>query len=78
MLSWQKILYLFILLSSLNPGKGIWYVLETNYDRWKVPLVVDDRRTPAMKCLNQTMQQVVLWNVKIVADSIVSFLREQP
>ncbi|XP_060102404.1 acid ceramidase [Heteronotia binoei] len=44
---------------NLNATKGTWYVLETNYDRWKVPLVVDDRRTPAMKCMNQTMQQNV-------------------
>nr|XP_056711050.1 acid ceramidase [Euleptes europaea] len=43
----------------LNAKKGTWYVLETNYDRWKVPLVVDDRRTPAMKCMNLTMQQNV-------------------
>ncbi|XP_077158246.1 acid ceramidase [Paroedura picta] len=52
---------------NLNSSTGVWYVLETNYDRWKVPLIVDDRRTPAMKCLNQTMQQNVstpaLYNV---------------
>ncbi|KAG9335982.1 hypothetical protein JZ751_003381 [Albula glossodonta] len=35
---------------------GRWYVLETNYDHWKEPLFLDDRRTPAMKCMNQTMQ----------------------
>ena len=33
-------------------------MLETNYDRWKPPLILDNRRTPAMKCLNQTMQEV--------------------
>ncbi|XP_054846439.1 acid ceramidase isoform X1 [Eublepharis macularius] len=52
---------------NLNSSKGTWYVLETNYDRWKVPLVVDDRRTPATKCMNRTMQQNVslpaLYNV---------------
>ncbi|XP_036372807.1 N-acylsphingosine amidohydrolase (acid ceramidase) 1b [Megalops cyprinoides] len=35
---------------------GRWYVLETNYDHWKEPLFLDDRRTPAMKCMNETMQ----------------------
>ncbi|XP_034044501.1 N-acylsphingosine amidohydrolase (acid ceramidase) 1b [Thalassophryne amazonica] len=33
---------------------GRWYVLETNYDHWEEPLFLDDRRTPAMKCMNQT------------------------
>uniref|UniRef100_A0A8C7M9A3 Acid ceramidase n=1 Tax=Oncorhynchus kisutch TaxID=8019 RepID=A0A8C7M9A3_ONCKI len=35
---------------------GRWYVLETNYDHWKEPLFLDNRRTPAMKCMNQTTQ----------------------
>uniref|UniRef100_A0AAY5K392 Acid ceramidase n=1 Tax=Esox lucius TaxID=8010 RepID=A0AAY5K392_ESOLU len=35
---------------------GRWYVLETNYDHWQDPLFLDDRRTPAMKCMNQTTQ----------------------
>lgn len=46
------------LFSSLDIKRGTWYVLETNYDRWKPPLILDNRRTPAMKCLNQTMQEV--------------------
>lgn len=46
------------LFSSLDIKKGTWYVLETNYDRWKPPLILDNRRTPAMKCLNQTTQEV--------------------
>ncbi|NXA46562.1 ASAH1 ceramidase, partial [Nothocercus julius] len=41
----------------LDIKKGSWYVVETNYDRWKPPLVLDNRRTPAMKCLNQTRQE---------------------
>uniref|UniRef100_A0A8C4NYP9 Acid ceramidase n=1 Tax=Dicentrarchus labrax TaxID=13489 RepID=A0A8C4NYP9_DICLA len=36
---------------------GRWYVLETNYDHWKEPLFLDDRRTPGMKCMNQTTQK---------------------
>ncbi|XP_061626519.1 acid ceramidase isoform X1 [Phyllopteryx taeniolatus] len=35
---------------------GRWFVLETNYDHWKEPLFLDDRRTPAVKCMNQTSQ----------------------
>ncbi|XP_072240939.1 acid ceramidase [Leuresthes tenuis] len=35
---------------------GRWYVLETNYDHWKEPFFLDDRRTPGMKCMNQTTQ----------------------
>ncbi|XP_030419453.1 acid ceramidase [Gopherus evgoodei] len=41
----------------LDANRGTWYVVETNYDRWKAPLVLDDRRTPAMKCMNQTKQE---------------------
>ncbi|XP_061102116.1 acid ceramidase [Conger conger] len=40
----------------LDKKLGRWYVLETNYDHWKEPFFLDDRRTPAMKCMNQTMQ----------------------
>uniref|UniRef100_A0A0B7BT65 Acid ceramidase n=1 Tax=Arion vulgaris TaxID=1028688 RepID=A0A0B7BT65_9EUPU len=36
-----------------------WYILETNYDHWKNPLIVDDRRGPAHKCMNQMGQQNV-------------------
>ncbi|KAF6719610.1 Acid ceramidase [Oryzias melastigma] len=40
----------------LDPKLGRWYVLETNYDHWKEPFFLDDRRTPAMKCMNQISQ----------------------
>lgn len=33
---------------------GTFYVLETNYDHWKKPLFLDDRRDAAMKCMNAT------------------------
>nr|XP_057932448.1 acid ceramidase [Doryrhamphus excisus] len=45
---------------------GRWYVLETNYDHWKDPLFLDDRRTPAIKCLNATSQANV--SVKTLYD----------
>ncbi|XP_071978616.1 acid ceramidase [Engystomops pustulosus] len=41
----------------LNLQKGQWYVLETNYDHWKPPLPIDNRRAPAMKCMNRTTQK---------------------
>uniref|UniRef100_A0A3Q1FC10 Acid ceramidase n=1 Tax=Acanthochromis polyacanthus TaxID=80966 RepID=A0A3Q1FC10_9TELE len=51
---------------------GRWYVLETNYDHWKEPLFLDDRRTPAMKCMNQTTQ-TILCQYKYSVFSTVSF-----
>ncbi|KAB0347512.1 hypothetical protein FD754_012369, partial [Muntiacus muntjak] len=41
----------------LDPKQGRWYVVQTNYDRWKNPFFLDDRRTPAKMCLNQTTQE---------------------
>ncbi|XP_060783852.1 N-acylsphingosine amidohydrolase (acid ceramidase) 1a [Neoarius graeffei] len=40
----------------INMKLGRWYVLETNYDHWEKPFFLDDRRTPAMKCMNETTQ----------------------
>ncbi|GAA6068165.1 N-acylsphingosine amidohydrolase (acid ceramidase) 1a [Tachysurus ichikawai] len=40
----------------INMTLGRWYVLETNYDHWEEPFFLDDRRTPAMKCMNNTTQ----------------------
>ncbi|XP_053475546.1 acid ceramidase [Ictalurus furcatus] len=50
----------------LDVKQGRWYVLETNYDHWKAPLFLDDRRTPAMKCMNKTTQANI--SVKTVYD----------
>lgn len=41
----------------LDLQKGQWYVLETNYDHWKPPLPIDNRRGAAMKCMNRTTQK---------------------
>ncbi|KAM4707613.1 acid ceramidase [Discoglossus pictus] len=38
----------------LDINHGRWYVLETNYDHWKAPLFLDNRRDPGMKCMNKT------------------------
>ncbi|XP_010620077.1 acid ceramidase [Fukomys damarensis] len=43
----------------LDPKQGRWYVVQTNYDRWKKPLFLDDRRTPAQMCLKRTTQKNV-------------------
>jgi len=43
-----------LLQTQLNGGS--FYVVETNYDHWKPPLPIDNRRTPAERCLNETGQ----------------------
>ncbi|XP_049646237.1 N-acylethanolamine-hydrolyzing acid amidase [Suncus etruscus] len=40
----------------LDPLKGAWFRVETNYDHWKPTPKKDDRRTPASKALNATGQ----------------------
>lgn len=44
---------------SINASKGSWFVLQTNYDHWKPPLVIDDRRTPGTECMNEMTQKNV-------------------
>ncbi|XP_059154122.1 acid ceramidase-like [Physella acuta] len=34
-----------------------WYILETNYDHWEAPFILDDRRTPAHKCMDTMTQK---------------------
>ena len=45
------IVFWIISLKSSN-GTG-WYVLQTNYDPWKAPLFIDDRRTPVMSNIDK-------------------------
>ncbi|XP_075400303.1 N-acylethanolamine-hydrolyzing acid amidase [Tenrec ecaudatus] len=40
----------------LEPLKGLWFLVETNYDHWKQVPKKDDRRLPAIKALNATGQ----------------------
>jgi len=51
----------------LNVTKGDWFLLETNYDHWKKPLFIDDRRTPGIRCMNNMTQEGIsfkgLYNV---------------
>ncbi|XP_022795915.1 acid ceramidase-like [Stylophora pistillata] len=44
---------------SLDPENNKWFVLETNYDNWEPPLVIDDRRTPGKACMNKTGREAV-------------------
>ncbi|KAM9329674.1 N-acylethanolamine-hydrolyzing acid amidase-like [Gastrophryne carolinensis] len=41
----------------LDPLKGEWFRVETNYDHWTPPPPSDDRRTAAIKALNATGQE---------------------
>lgn len=47
--------------------KSNWYLIETNYDHWENPPFYDDRRTPAIQCLDESGQENVslstLYNV---------------
>ncbi|XP_078253837.1 acid ceramidase [Rhinoraja longicauda] len=56
----------------LDLKRGRWYVLETNYDHWKEPLFLDNRRIPAMKCMNQTTQ------ARISVETIYDVLSTKP
>ncbi|KXJ13439.1 Acid ceramidase [Exaiptasia diaphana] len=51
----------------MDPAKGKWFVLQTNYDFWKPPLLIDDRRTPGTFCMNKVGQSEIgfkgLYNV---------------
>ena len=42
----------------MDVNNGSWYLVETNYDHWKKPFFLDDRRTPAKNCLNKVTQKV--------------------
>ncbi|XP_028401379.1 acid ceramidase-like [Dendronephthya gigantea] len=41
---------------SMDQGKSGWYLLQTNYDHWKNPLIIDDRRTPGNECMEEMTQ----------------------
>ncbi|XP_065577192.1 acid ceramidase-like [Artemia franciscana] len=38
-----------------------WFLVETNYDHWKSPPFFDNRRTPAILCLNEQGQKRAGW-----------------
>lgn len=41
----------------INVDKGAWFLVETNYDHWEAPPTDDDRRTPAIKAMNEVGQE---------------------
>ena len=43
----------------LGTKNSSWYLVETNYDHWEPPMFIDDRRTPAKKCLENKGQKNV-------------------
>lgn len=56
----------------LDSKQERWYVVETNYDRWKNPFFLDDRRDAAKMCLNHTTQE------KISLSTIYDVLSTKP
>ncbi|KAF6375959.1 N-acylsphingosine amidohydrolase 1 [Rhinolophus ferrumequinum] len=56
----------------LDSKQDRWYVVETNYDRWKNPFFLDDRRNAAKMCLNHTTQE------KISLSTIYDVLSTKP
>ncbi|XP_075705922.1 N-acylethanolamine-hydrolyzing acid amidase [Rhinoderma darwinii] len=56
----------------LDPLRGVWFHVETNYDHWTTPPPFDDRRTPAIKALNATGQ------ANINTDSLYKVLSVKP
>jgi acid ceramidase len=40
-----------------SDANSTWFLAQTNYDHWKAPLFIDDRVTPAYKCMHQMTQQ---------------------
>lgn len=43
----------------LGTRNSTWYLLQTNYDNWKAPLFLDDRRGPGKKCMEKKTQKSV-------------------
>ncbi|ELW65220.1 Acid ceramidase, partial [Tupaia chinensis] len=64
----------------LNPKQGRWYVVQTNYDRWKNPFFLDDRRTPAKMCLNRTTQELTVFTtlMDVTKGQYEAYLRDCP
>lgn len=56
----------------LDNGKGKWFLVQTNYDHWKLPPRFDDRRTPATEAMNSTGQK------NISMDSLYQILSMPP
>jgi len=44
-------------IQELDVSKGVWYLLQTNYDNWVEPPFYDDRRTPGKICMKEMGQK---------------------
>lgn len=56
---------LWLLSNDENPPNS-WYLVQTNYDHWKPPPPLDNRRVPAVTCLELFGQEnavLTLYNV---------------
>lgn len=40
-----------------DTSAGHWYILETNYDHWEKPFVLDNRRDPGNRCMQTKTQK---------------------
>ncbi|KAI6659921.1 hypothetical protein LOD99_14261 [Oopsacas minuta] len=60
-----------ISIRQLDLVKGLWYVLETNYDYWTSPPPSDDRRDPAIQMLDKLGRDIAL-------DTLYSVLNRKP
>ncbi|NP_001080029.1 uncharacterized protein LOC379721 precursor [Xenopus laevis] len=56
----------------LDNKRGKWFLVQTNYDHWKMPPTFDDRRTPATAALDFTSQK------NISMDSLYQVLSVPP
>ncbi|XP_072109204.1 N-acylethanolamine-hydrolyzing acid amidase-like [Mobula birostris] len=61
----------------LKSTKGQWYRVETNYDHWKPPPPLDDRRTPTIRALNATTQKNINVNTLFKVLSIHPVLNKK-
>lgn len=56
----------------INTNKGIWYILETNYDHWTTPPASDDRRDPAIRAMED------MTRAKVGSEGIYNVLSTPP
>ena len=49
-----------------------WFILQTNYDHWNMPLPVDDRRSVADRCMSNMTQKVMPLQFISVIENVVN------
>ena len=60
-------------LQEIDVAKGVWYLLQTNYDNWEEPPFYDDRRTPGKICMKEMGQKktgthggIIVFNLNVI------------